>query len=176
MAITSENARINISGECLNNLRFADDSESGEGLQKIKEDLNRESRNVGLKTNMSKSKINSMKMQRQQIRVMDEPLEIVNEYTYLGQTVSVSPGHETEIKRRIGMGWRAFVVTYPTFTCTSLTLVTLEIIDQVNEPHTISKSLAAPSIQFSTFAPHHSTQKQGILRGRRFSSQKRSPH
>ena len=108
-----ENVGININGEYLNNLRFADDivlfSESWEELQKMIEDLNRESRNVGLKMNMSKTKIMfNENAERQQIRVMDEPLEIVNEYTYLGQTVSVAPGHETEIKRRISMGWRAF--------------------------------------------------------------------
>ncbi len=37
----------------------------------------------------------------------NEGLELVEEYTYLGQMVSGNPAHEKEI-RRIGMGWGAF--------------------------------------------------------------------
>ncbi len=32
----------------------------------------------------------------------------MEEYTYLGKTVSANPDHEKEIRRRIGMGWSAF--------------------------------------------------------------------
>ncbi len=35
-------------------------------------------------------------------------LERVDEYIYLGQTVSTNPVFNREIKRRIGMGWTAF--------------------------------------------------------------------
>ncbi len=38
----------------------------------------------------------------------NEALELVEEYTYLGQIVNVNPGHKREIRRRIGMGWNAF--------------------------------------------------------------------
>ncbi len=40
----------------------------------------------------------------------NEALELVEEYTYLGQMVSANPAHEKEIIRRIGMGmgWSAF--------------------------------------------------------------------
>ncbi len=38
----------------------------------------------------------------------NEALELVEEYTYLGQVVSVNPAHEKEIRRRIRMGWSAF--------------------------------------------------------------------
>ncbi|XP_068250789.1 uncharacterized protein [Palaemon carinicauda] len=83
-----KNVRINIHGEYLNNLRYEDDlvliSESREELQKMVEDLNRESISVGLKINMEKTKKKcSMKMQRQQIRDIDDPLEIINENMYL---------------------------------------------------------------------------------------------
>ncbi len=36
----------------------------------------------------------------------NEALELVEEYTYLGQMVSANPAHEKEIRRRIGMGYR----------------------------------------------------------------------
>ncbi len=38
----------------------------------------------------------------------NEALELVEEYTYLGQMVSGNPAHEKEIRRRIGMGLSAF--------------------------------------------------------------------
>ncbi len=38
----------------------------------------------------------------------NEALELVEEYTYLGQMVSANPAHEKEIRRRIGMGWSPF--------------------------------------------------------------------
>ncbi len=38
----------------------------------------------------------------------NEELELVEEYTCLGQMVSGNPAHEKEIRRRIGMGWSAF--------------------------------------------------------------------
>ncbi len=38
--------------------------------------------------------------------ILNEGLELVEEYTYLGQMVSANPAHEKEI-RRIGMGWSA---------------------------------------------------------------------
>ncbi len=38
----------------------------------------------------------------------NEALELVKEYTYLGQIVSANPAHEKEIRRRIGISWSAF--------------------------------------------------------------------
>ncbi len=35
----------------------------------------------------------------------NETLELVEEYIYLEQAVSVNPAQDKEIKRRIGMGW-----------------------------------------------------------------------
>ncbi len=37
----------------------------------------------------------------------NEALELVEEYTYLGQMVKANPEHEKEIRRRIGMRWSA---------------------------------------------------------------------
>ncbi|XP_068214054.1 neuroligin-3-like [Palaemon carinicauda] len=50
----------------------------------------------------------------QQIKDMDKSLENFNQYTYLGQTVSVSLGHDSE--RRISSGWKNFdaaLMAYP---------------------------------------------------------------
>ncbi len=40
--------------------------------------------------------------------IENEALELMKEYTYLGQMVSANPVHEKEIRRRIGVGWSAF--------------------------------------------------------------------
>ena len=84
-------------------------SEKGEELQQMIEELHRESRRVGLSMNMKKTKVMfNDHAQKQQINIMNQTLEEVNEYVYLGQTISTAPGHEVEIKRRISLGWRAF--------------------------------------------------------------------
>ena len=108
-----ENLGIRVNGEYLTDLRFADDivliSEKGEELQQMIEELHRESRRVGLSMNMKKTKVMfNDHAQKQQINIMNQALEEVNEYVYLGQTISTAPGHEVEIKRRISLGWRAF--------------------------------------------------------------------
>ncbi len=64
---------------------------------------------MGLKMNMKKTKIMYNKhLILRQIMVGKEALELVEEYTYLGQMVSANPADEKEIRRRIGMGWSAF--------------------------------------------------------------------
>ena len=108
-----EGKGININGEYLNHLRFADDiiliSETPEELQIMLNDLNRESLKVGLKMNRSKTKImfnrNANKLN---IKLEDEDLEQVEEYNYLGQIIKLEKDHEIEIKRRITIGWKAF--------------------------------------------------------------------
>ena len=104
---------ININGEHLNNLRFADDivlfSDSGEDLQKMMEELNTESLKVGLKMNRKKTKVMfNQFIQPHRIKVEDEEIEAVEEYVYLGQLIESTSDHSKEIKRRIGMGWSAF--------------------------------------------------------------------
>ncbi|XP_068201684.1 uncharacterized protein [Palaemon carinicauda] len=63
-----ENVGININVEYLDNLSFSDDivpfRESWMELQNVIEDLNRESKNVRLQMNMSKTELCSMKMLR----------------------------------------------------------------------------------------------------------------
>ncbi len=44
----------------------------------------------------------------QQVMIGNKALELVEEYTCLGQIVSANPVHEKEIRRRTGMGWSVF--------------------------------------------------------------------
>ena len=104
---------IRIGNDNLSHLRFADDiilfSDSANQLQQMVNELNRESLKVGLKMNKKKTKVmfNSL-VQEERIEIQDEVLESVNEYIYLGQLVNSNTSFETEIKRRIRLGWSAF--------------------------------------------------------------------
>ena len=86
-----EDFGLNIDGSNLTHLRFADDlvlfDEKPETLEKMLESLNEESKKVGLAMNYTKTKLmtNSTKID---IRVSQETLEYVDEYTYLGQLIS----------------------------------------------------------------------------------------
>lgn len=113
-----EQLGVKIDGEYLSNLRFTDDvvllSDSGDDLQRMIGELHAESLKVGLRINTKTTKImyNDHACNQQTLPVIklnDEVIEEVKEHTYLGQTVNASPVHEKEIRRRIGMGWRAFV-------------------------------------------------------------------
>ena len=82
---------INIDGEYLSNLRFADDisttTETSEELQKMLNDLNKESMKVGLKMNRTKTKVMfNDKVPKKLIQIEGETLEEVDEYIYLPRT------------------------------------------------------------------------------------------
>uniref|UniRef100_A0A224YYP9 Rvt 1 n=1 Tax=Rhipicephalus zambeziensis TaxID=60191 RepID=A0A224YYP9_9ACAR len=77
----------------------------GEFLLMITE-LDTESRRVGLKI---KIKVMRNSLGREQrFAIGGETLEVVKEYVYLGQVVTAEPDHESEITRRIRMGWSTF--------------------------------------------------------------------
>ena len=107
---------VDINGEKLSNLRFADDiilfAESREGLEKLLNDLNTEGKKDGMKMNKKKTKIMCNEVakgqQRRGISVDGEQLEEVEEYKYLGRLLT--PGNEIakEIEQRITSGWRRF--------------------------------------------------------------------
>jgi len=110
--INWERKGLNINGQYLNHLRFADDiilmSETAEELQDMLIDLKRESLKAGLKMNRSKTKVMSnSKAQNAKIKI-DEILQEVNEYLYLGQLLTLDRDYESEIKRRITIGWKVF--------------------------------------------------------------------
>ena len=105
---------ININGEYITHLRFADDivvmAESLEDLGTMLEDLNRVSQQVGLKMNMDKTKVMSnVHVVPTPVSVGNSTLEVVDGYVYLGQTVQLGRSNfEKEVNRRIQLGWAAF--------------------------------------------------------------------
>ena len=107
---------ININGERMNNLSFADDiilfAEKEEDLSKLLNDLNKERRKDGTKMNRKKTKIMcneiARKRKRKGIIVDGEQLEEVDEYKYLGRLLT--PGNEMakEIDERVTSAWKRF--------------------------------------------------------------------
>ena len=109
-----ENRGVSIHGKKLNNLRFADDvALIGESVQQIEMSLNElasESRKVGLKINMEKTKVLRNKHTDSYAVKMDgNEIEEVESYIYLGQKISLKEGGmSSEIDRRIYAGWRVY--------------------------------------------------------------------
>ncbi|GBP24130.1 Putative uncharacterized transposon-derived protein F52C9.6 [Eumeta japonica] len=102
---------LNIDGQKLNHLRFADDivlcEEQPGILEKMIIDLNKESEKVGLFMNINKTKLltNSNKYE---IKINNQPVEYVDEYIYSGQIISHTDTTTKEIKRRIANGWKRY--------------------------------------------------------------------
>eukprot|EP00794_Sanderia_malayensis_P008022 gene8022-8881_t len=72
-------------------------------------ELDVESRKVGLKMNMSKTKVLFNKfVTKEEIKINDNILEEVNKYIYLGQEIWPDNNQYEEIKRRSQAGWIAF--------------------------------------------------------------------
>ena len=108
-----ENKGVRVNGEKLNHLRFADDivliSNNANELQNMLTELDTESRKLGLKINMRKTKVMfNSQIPISDIRLEGQVVDAVEEYTYLGQQVTMAGERTGEIKRRLAAGWGAF--------------------------------------------------------------------
>ncbi len=107
-----ENKRFKINGEILNNLRLTVDVVrvvvNWEDLQKILEVRNCQSRVADMELNISKTKIISYSGQQKEITIDGKVIEIMDNITYLGQTVSFQNQMEKEINEKILIAWNKF--------------------------------------------------------------------
>lgn len=105
---------LNINGEQLSHLRFADDivlmAESLQELEEMLTTLADASRRIGLGMNIEKTKVMVNRIASPgPVVVNGVPLEVVDEYIYLGQLLQLGRNNfEGEIDRRIRLGWAAF--------------------------------------------------------------------
>ena len=107
------NKGININGEYLSNLRFADDIvifvKDEEELRTMLLEINSACENIGLKMNISKTKIMSNTERSYPVLVNGVQVERVDSYIYLGHNVMLGrDNQEAEIGRRRGLAWAAF--------------------------------------------------------------------
>ena len=104
---------INVNGQYLSHLRFADDivliAVDLDQAQVMLQQLNDESSKIGLKMNLSKTKIMTNIDDDRDIKIGDTVIERVDNYIYLGHKLKLGLDNQTaEIRRRIGLGWAAF--------------------------------------------------------------------
>ncbi|CAB3240548.1 unnamed protein product [Arctia plantaginis] len=105
---------ININGEYISHLRFADDivimAETLQDLQQMLNDLADTSVRIGLRMNLDKTKVMfNEHVLPEPIAVHGAVLEVVQNYVYLGQTLQLGRNNfEDEVNRRIRLGWAAF--------------------------------------------------------------------
>ena len=107
------NGGVNINGEQLSHLRFADDvvffARNSREMHRMLEELNKRGKQVGLKINASKSKVmQTAGMPQANLKVDGVPIEQVRSFVYLGQEVNVRHDLLPELKRRRAAGWRKF--------------------------------------------------------------------
>ena len=87
---------LNIDGETLTNLRFADDvALTTNNMTEMEEQLNRlnkNSKNIGFKMHKGKTKYMTNFQNDQEIHIESEKIEEVTKYKYLGQTTYLRQG------------------------------------------------------------------------------------
>ncbi|KAG7301329.1 hypothetical protein JYU34_014259 [Plutella xylostella] len=109
--INWESRGVNIDGERLSHLRFADDiavfAENPAQLQNMIQELATESNKVGLSMNTSKTKILT-NGREEIISILGENIDYVKEYIYLGQSISFDDLTGKEINRRIALSWKKY--------------------------------------------------------------------
>ena len=104
---------INVNGKYLSHLRFADDvllmANDLDKAQVMLQQLNEEACKVGLKINLTKTKIMTDLDDDKDIKIGDAAIEKVESYIYLGHKLKLGLDNQTaEIRRRTGLAWAAF--------------------------------------------------------------------
>ena len=115
-ALAETEAGVTISGEVVNNLRFADDidliAETEEQLQELTDRVNTTSARYGLLINKQKTKTMTIGKtgNEQQLKILlgGDELEQVKEFVYLGGLISQDGSCTADVKRRIGLASAVF--------------------------------------------------------------------
>ena len=99
-------AEIQITGRSINNLRYADDTtlmaESEEELKSLLMKVKEESKNVGLKLNIQKTKI----IASRPITSWEIDGETVSDFIFLGSKITADGDCSHEIKRPLFTPWK----------------------------------------------------------------------
>ena len=123
---------INISGNIVNNLRYADDTvliaDNEQDLQNIVDTIHRQSKEFGLDMNVKKTKTmvisRKAEIPRGSITVNNNILEQVKKFTYLGQNMYADGKNSGEVRRRIGIAKTKFTQMRKVFTSSKISLAT----------------------------------------------------
>ena len=103
---------VNVDGENLSNLRFADDvallNETTKQMEKHMNNLNSENLKVGLKIHKGKTKYMTNYADSEDILIGQQKIEKVTEFKYLAQTTHLKDTTKEEIYARIRAAWSCF--------------------------------------------------------------------
>jgi hypothetical protein len=109
-ALKGATAGVNINGQLINNLRFADDidliAQTQEQLQELTDRVDETSKQYGLAINIAKTKVMAIskdKPMQVKINLRNEQLEQVKEFIYLGGLITEDGQCVADVKRRIGL-------------------------------------------------------------------------
>lgn len=107
-ALENTSDGVIVNGECINNIRYADDtviiSNDLEGLQRLMNRVVEVSERYGLRMNTKKTKFMIISKNRRmegQLLIHNRPIQRVNKYVYLGTNINEEWDHSVEIRCRI---------------------------------------------------------------------------
>lgn len=111
--IELDNRGINVNGETLSHLRFADDivliSDRLDEANKMVSELSVASQKVGLKINIAKTQFMTNLVPSCNLMLEGKEIQYVISYKYLGHEIRIGRDNQTcELNRRIGLTWAAF--------------------------------------------------------------------
>lgn len=117
---------INVNGQWLNRLKFADDivilARNAEEAEFMLNNLNDETEKAGLKMNIDKCKWMMINGNVEGvIKLKDEVIERVDEFIYLGQLLSIR-GQQEEVNRRCALSWNAYMKNIQLFKANNVPL------------------------------------------------------
>ncbi len=109
---TGTDIGININGKRLTNLRFANDivlmGKTTEELEIMGLELLKISQKASLKANLMKTKYMSNSKRNEDLPIGGESIGKIEEYEYLGHTISFENKTEKEINKRINKSWKNY--------------------------------------------------------------------
>lgn len=111
--VNLENTGLNINGENLTHLRFADDivliSDRLDHAMNMLQQINSASHKVGLKINVAKTQLMTNLVLGDGVYIDDIQVEETTSYKYLGHEIRINRDNQTcELLRRVGLTWAAF--------------------------------------------------------------------
>ena len=104
-------AGIKIAGRNINNLKYADDTTKKEELKSLLMKVKEESKKLGLKLNIHKTKIMAFDPITSCI-IDGETVETVADFTFLGSKITADGNSSHGIKRHLLLGRKAMTTVY----------------------------------------------------------------
>ena len=138
------NIGIKVHGRAINNLRYADDTtliaETKEDLGELIRNVKKASKEAGLLLNLKKTEVMTT-AELNNVEVDGESIEVVQEFNFLGCTLTRTSDHTKEIRRRLMLGRKAM---------TNLTTIMKDKNITLNTKIRITEALVFPVVTYGS--------------------------